>query len=220
MAEKRGAAPVDTDDYRSMRALEEIERNPNVSQRELASSLGVALGIANSLVHALVRKGLVKIRGDNNRTISYHLTKRGAAHKATLAMQWTVNTIDFYRQARQTVSAGLARIAEAGHPRIALLGANELAEIAIIVAPETPAEIVCVVRHAGTYVDRDVMLGVPLTDAAGVAAAGARCGVICLDPAKAEFAEMLAAFEAAAPGLPVYVPSGEPLAGGVVDDEE
>lgn len=220
MADKRASAPIDTDDYRSMRALEEIERNPNVSQRELASNLGVALGIANSLVHALVRKGLVKIRGENNRTISYHLTKRGTSHKAALAMQWTVNTIDFYRQARSTVSTGLGRMADAGYPRVALLGANELAEIAIIVAPESAAEIVCVVRHPGTYVEHDEMLGVPVGDVAAAVALGAQVGVICLDPTKPEFAEMLAAFAAGAPDVPIYVPSGEPLSAQDSDDEE
>lgn len=220
MADKRTSAPIHSDDYRSMRALEEIERNPNVSQRELASNLGVALGIANSLVHALVRKGLVKIRGDNNRTISYHLTKRGTAHKASLAMQWTVNTIDFYRQARSSVSAGLGRVVAAGYPKVTLLGANEVAEIAIIVAPESGAEIVCVVRHPGTYVERDVMLGIPVGDVTAAVELGAQAGIVCLDPIKPEFALMLAAFAAGAPGLPVYSPGGEPLAAGASDEEE
>lgn len=212
MSEKSPTAPIDSDDYRSMRVLEEIEKNPRVSQRELASSVGVALGIANSLVHALVRKGLVKIRGENNRTISYHLTKKGVAHKASLAMGWTVNTIDFYRQARSSVSHGLAGIAACGTPRVALLGANELAEIAIIVAPESGAEIVCVTRHPGTYVERESMLGVPLVEPEEALALGAQCGVACLDPSKPEFGEAVGRFCAAAPGLPVFVPSGEPLA--------
>lgn len=216
MADRRSSAPIDTDDYRSMRALEEIERNPRVSQRELAAQLGVALGIANSLVHALVRKGLVKIRGENNRTISYHVTKKGFGHKAMLAMRWTANTIDFYRQARESVSAGLAQIAASGACRVVLLGANELSEIALLVAAEAGVEVVGVVRQAGSYVDRADLLGTPI---GGIELArGADAAVLCLDPAKPEYHRMRAEIAREAPGVPVYVPSGQPLTAAI--DEE
>ncbi|MEW5705267.1 MAG: winged helix-turn-helix transcriptional regulator [Actinomycetota bacterium] len=126
----------ETEALHSLRALEEIEKNPKISQRELSNRLGVALGITNSLLKTLVRKGLIKIRGNNNRSLTYHLTHAGVLAKSKLAMQWTLNTIDFYRQARRDVAAKLAELAGQGVKSIALYGLGELTEIAAIVAPE------------------------------------------------------------------------------------
>lgn len=128
-------------DERSLRALEEIEGNPGISQRDLSSQLGVALGITNSLIKALTHKGLIKIRGSNNRSITYHLTKAGILHKSRLALEWTLNTIGDYRRMRRSVEDKLKQIAAGGADNVVLYGANELAEIAAIVAPETGMRI-------------------------------------------------------------------------------
>lgn len=142
----------ETEALRDLRALEAIERNPNVSQRELAKSMGVALGIVNACIHTLVRKGMVKIRGDNNRSISYHLTKRGIGMKSALAMQWTLNTIDFYREARLRVAHTLQRLSAEGVKRLLLYGANELAEIVIIASHAAGIEVVGVIGEPDSYI--------------------------------------------------------------------
>jgi DNA-binding MarR family transcriptional regulator len=135
----------ETEALRDLRVLEAVEADPTVSQRELARELGVAVGVVNACVHALVRKGLLKVQGDSNRSISYHLTKPGVLHKSALALQWTRNTIDFYRQARAQVASTLAGLAEQGHRRAVVFGAAELAEITALVAPASGIEIVALV---------------------------------------------------------------------------
>lgn len=134
----------------NLRVLEEIERNPGVSQRELSKRLGVALGITNSLIKTLVRKGLIKIRGDNNRSLTYHLTHAGVLAKSQLAMKWTLNTIDYYRQARQSIANKLAVIAQRGVKTIVLYGAGELLEIVAVVAPEAGLEIIGIINDQST----------------------------------------------------------------------
>ncbi len=124
-----------------LRALEEIEKNPKISQRELSNHLGVALGITNSLLKNLVHKGLVKIRGENNRSLTYHLTHAGVLAKSRLAMRWTLNTIEFYREARRTIVTRLEDLAHQGIESVILYGIGELTEITIIVAPEVGLRI-------------------------------------------------------------------------------
>ena len=46
---------------RDLRLLDEVARDASVSQRSLAKSLGVALGLTNLYVKRLVRKGYIKI---------------------------------------------------------------------------------------------------------------------------------------------------------------
>lgn len=67
------------------RILRLIEERPEISQRELASELGVSLGKSHYLLKALLDKGLVKMgnfrRHDNKLAYMYHLTPSGIAAK-------------------------------------------------------------------------------------------------------------------------------------------
>lgn len=153
----------ETEALRDLRVLEAVEADPTVSQRELARELGVAVGVVNACVHALVRKGLLKVQGDSNRSISYHLTKPGVLHKSALALQWTRNTIDFYRQARAQVASRLTELAGQGHRRAVVFGAAELAEIAALVAPASGIEIVALLT-SGESVLGPVVAGIPVVD--------------------------------------------------------
>ena len=68
-----------SEDMRDLQFLEELEKNPTISQRELARKFNIALGVTNACIKKLARKGWVKIRGLNHRQIYYHLTSEGLA---------------------------------------------------------------------------------------------------------------------------------------------
>jgi len=200
----------ETEELRDLRVLEEIERNPHVSQRELASSLGVALGIANACVHTLVRKGLIKIRGESNRSITYHVTKQGLAHKARLALQWTANTIDFYRQARSQVSSRLATLRDAGVQRALLYGADEVAELAVMVAPEVGIEIVGVVAPEGPRVSA-LLVGLPVRGLEAVADGGFDSVIAAVAPSEDGIARLADALADARAVAGVYALTGQTI---------
>jgi DNA-binding Lrp family transcriptional regulator len=174
----------ETEVLRNLRALEAIEGNPKISQRELAGRLGAALGITNALLKALARKGLIKIRGANNRSLSYHLTHAGVLAKSHLAMRWTLNTIDFYRQARRDVADKLMGLSAAGVKRVFLYGIGELTEIALIVAPETGLEIAGIVDcRSDNEADgvADTLLGCPLVDLERLTGVEPESVVVCVE---------------------------------------
>ena len=54
----RRPSNLESTSYRELRLLEEVEVTPELSQRHLARTLGVALGVANLLIRNLVHKGL------------------------------------------------------------------------------------------------------------------------------------------------------------------
>lgn len=70
------------------RVLRILQRRPEISQRELAEEVGIALGKVNYLLNALTEKGLVKIRNfrnaENRLRYAYILTPAGLAAKAEL----------------------------------------------------------------------------------------------------------------------------------------
>lgn len=66
-----------------------IEKQPDISQRELARALGVSLGKSHYLLKALLEKGLIKVecfrRHQKKLAYAYLLTPRGLAAKLELA---------------------------------------------------------------------------------------------------------------------------------------
>ena len=131
-----------SESLRDLKVLEAIEEDPSISQRDLSNRLGVALGITNALIKTLVKKGHIKLKGKNNRSLSYHLTHSGVLHKGKLAMQWTLNTVGEYRRLRTLIAERLKIVAVDGIKRVAIYGTNEVAEIAVVVAPEAGLEVI------------------------------------------------------------------------------
>ena len=76
-----------------LRILKIIEKNPEISQRALAKTLGVSLGMINFQINALVDKGLVKIEsfrraGDRLNKIVYLLTPEGISNRVQLTRDY------------------------------------------------------------------------------------------------------------------------------------
>ena len=75
--------------YKLLKALEET---PDVTQRELAASLGVSLGKANYCLRALMERGWVKManfrRNPNKMGYVYLLTPMGIEEKARITVRF------------------------------------------------------------------------------------------------------------------------------------
>ncbi len=67
--------------WRQMRILDEIGRNPRVSQRALGRAAGLSAAMVNAYVDDLVGRGLVEVVGDTNRTYRYYLTPEGCRRR-------------------------------------------------------------------------------------------------------------------------------------------
>jgi DNA-binding MarR family transcriptional regulator len=125
--------------------LTSIERDSAITQRRLAGELGIALGLANAYLRRCVRKGLVKMRQVPINRYAYYLTPQGFAEKSRLTAEYLAVSLDFFRRAR-TDCAALFRECEArGWQTVALFGAGDLAEIAVLAAGETTVEVLCII---------------------------------------------------------------------------
>jgi DNA-binding MarR family transcriptional regulator len=131
--------------------LTSIERDSAITQRKLAHELGIALGLANAYLRRCVRKGLVKMRQVPINRYAYYLTPQGFAEKSRLTAVYLAVSLDFFRHARSDCVALFRECEARGWRKIALCGAGDLAEIAILSAGETAVEVICVIdsRFAG-----------------------------------------------------------------------
>ncbi|CEN56004.1 MarR family EPS-associated transcriptional regulator [Candidatus Methylopumilus turicensis] len=70
------------------RVLALLEKNPDISQRDMAKALGVSLGGANYALRALVDRGMVKAqnfsKSERKLAYAYVLTPQGLAEKTKL----------------------------------------------------------------------------------------------------------------------------------------
>ena len=119
-------------DQRDLRLLDEVARDGTVSQRSLAKSLGVALGLTNLYIKRLVRKGNIKITTIPRHRIQYLLTPRGMAEKSRLTYLYMQYSLSYYRDARNRLKHRLADLSRAGGKRVVIYGTGELAELAYL----------------------------------------------------------------------------------------
>ncbi len=121
-----------SDDIRDLRLLEELEKNPIISQRELSHKFGIALGVTNACLRRMARKGLIRIRGMNHRKIGYYLTRRGFAEKAKLTLQLISHVVEHYSELKRIISQRLLEMEADGLQRIAFYGVSDEMEVAYI----------------------------------------------------------------------------------------
>lgn len=73
------------DEETRFRLLRLLQANPELSQRQLAETLGISVGKVNYSLRALLEKGLVKVRNfrdsQNKLAYAYYLTPKGAEAK-------------------------------------------------------------------------------------------------------------------------------------------
>ena len=81
-----------TDIELQYQALKQLQRNPNITQRQLAEILGVSLGKTNYLVKSLLDVGWLKLenfrKSDNKMGYIYLLTPMGIAEKAAITRRF------------------------------------------------------------------------------------------------------------------------------------
>lgn len=92
-----------------LRVLRALEKNPELSQRQLAGELGVSLGGVNYALKALVERGFVKAdnfrKSGNKVAYLYVLTPQGVAEKASLATTFLGRKLAEYEVLRQEIEA-------------------------------------------------------------------------------------------------------------------
>ena len=117
------------DPDRELILLEQIERDPDVTQASLASQLGVAVGTVNWHLKRLVAKGYVKVKRAQRRKLRYIITPEGIAFRARLTVNYIETSMRLYRRTRQRVRELLAEAQQAGYRQVSIQGDGDIADI-------------------------------------------------------------------------------------------
>lgn len=147
------------DTARTLKMLDAVERGDAKSQRDLARDMEVALGFANAYLRRCIRKGWIKARAAPARRYLYYITPNGFSEKARLTAEYLSSSFDFFRTARGQCDKLIDQCVEKGYQKIVLVGASDLAEVAVLSSLNSNVKVVAVLDPAS---NQQSVAGVPV----------------------------------------------------------
>ena len=117
------------DPDRELILLEQIERDPDVTQASLAAQLGVAVGTVNWHIKRFIAKGYVKVKRAQRRKLRYIITPEGIAFRARLTVNYIDTSMRLYRKTRQRVRELLSEVKASGFSQVYIDGEGDIADI-------------------------------------------------------------------------------------------
>ena len=94
---------VERSNYGELELLSEVDRDPDVTQRQLAQRVGIALGLTNVLLRNLVQKGYVRVGQASWKRRLYTLTPEGFYHRIRLMRSYIQRVLADYQKVRRTL---------------------------------------------------------------------------------------------------------------------
>ena len=148
---------LDSETEITLGLLSAVADNNAVTQRSVAKELGIALGLANAYLKRCIAKGYIKVTHAPANRYAYYLTPQGFMEKSRLTARYLSISFNFFREARGQCAQVFETCAQRGWKRVALWGASDLVEIAVLCAAEYPVEPVGIVSvGAGAHANSDL----------------------------------------------------------------
>jgi ribosomal protein S25 len=135
-----------SEQMRDLRLLEELEKNPIVSQRELSHKFGIALGVTNACLRRMARKGWIRIRDLNPRRMGYYLTPKGMVEKTRLTIHLISFRLQHYSELKKVIADRLLEMHRDGLQRIVFYGVSDEMEVAYITLQGVNLKLVGIVE--------------------------------------------------------------------------
>jgi DNA-binding MarR family transcriptional regulator len=133
-------------DIRELNLLQELEKNPVISQRELSHKFGIALGVTNACLKRMARRGWIRIMNLDHRRIGYYLTPKGISEKTKLSLHLISWTVRHYSMLKDIIGERLLEIQNKGIERIVFYGVSDEMEVAYITLQGVKIKLVGIVE--------------------------------------------------------------------------
>lgn len=114
---------------KELKIIEEIAKNKTVTQRELSRKAGISVGMVNMSLKKLAKRGYVKIKGMNKRSLEYVLTPKGFSEKAKKSYRYFRGTLASLREMKEKIQTLILEEYSKGRKNFVILGDGELADI-------------------------------------------------------------------------------------------
>ncbi len=124
--------------YKEYMILDMIEKNPNITQREMSRTIGIAVSMVNDYVDQYEKDKLIKRKKHSSKTVEYFITKKGTERRKLLNIWYLKSAQMVYQSAANNILEFLKGLIESGNKDILLYPAGEVTEIILKVINESP----------------------------------------------------------------------------------
>ncbi|MEW6605948.1 MAG: winged helix-turn-helix transcriptional regulator [bacterium] len=150
--------------YKEYMILDMIEKNPNITQREMSKAIGIAVSMVNDYINIYEKSKLINRKKHSTKTVEYFVTKKGSERRKLLNIWYLKSSNNIYIQAKDNIISFLNQIIDKGFKKIILYGAGEVAEIMLQVMNDDnqiPLEVVAVIDDNKVRVG-DKLVNIPI----------------------------------------------------------
>lgn len=123
-----------TDQEVMVRLLTTLAENPEATQRDLATTMGISLGMMVSYMKSCVRKGFIRSKQVAPRRWAYFVTPKGFTEKSRMLSGYLYRAMTFFRDTRVQLEDLFRQCQHSGIQTIAMVGEGDVAEIALLVS--------------------------------------------------------------------------------------
>jgi len=129
-------------DFREMAILRAIMENPDISQEQLSSLVGVVPSMINRYLKDFEERDLIEKRGKNKRKMSYRILESGKQHLQYLIIGYLSDISKLYRSSRNIFLDVLMTISKENIRKVFLYGAGIVGKMLANVLISEEIEIV------------------------------------------------------------------------------
>ncbi len=115
--------------YKEYMILDMIEKNPNITQREMSQAIGIAVSMVNDYLDTYEKQKLIIRKKHSTKNVEYFITKKGSERRKVLNMGYLNASQQLYNSAKENVEKFLIQVENKGFNKIILYGAGEVCEI-------------------------------------------------------------------------------------------
>lgn len=115
--------------YKELLILDLIEKNKNITQRQMSDVLGSSVAMTNNYLGEIEEKGLLEREYISTKEVIYHITDKGKERRKYLSLIYLCESQKMYDGAKEELYKFVEDIKEKGFKKILLYGAGEVAEI-------------------------------------------------------------------------------------------
>ena len=148
-------------EIRELSLLQELERNPVISQRKLSEKFGIALGVTNACLRRMALNGWIRMTGSDGRRIGYYLTPKGLAEKSKLTLHISFWRVQHYSTLKEMIGKIFLQMERDRIERIVFYGVSAEMEVAYIALQERNLKLVGIVEDDEHWKSR-IILGYEL----------------------------------------------------------
>lgn len=150
--------------YKEFMILDLIEKNKDITQREIANHIGIAVSLVNGYLDEYEKKKLIRRKKYSSKTVEYFVSKKGVERKKLLNIWYLKSSHEVYLSAKDNIIKFLNAIIDKGFKKILLYGAGEVAEIMLRVLNddiEIPLEVLAVIDDDENK-QGDIVVNIPI----------------------------------------------------------